>query len=103
MSLEEPIGGDDKEDEAMCLHDVLAGREEDPSMAASRRLDWGHLMAQLDSKAREVLNCLASGSYGRGFKRILWRPSILWADGIIANDTRCRLRLTAICHAHTLS
>ena len=63
MSLEEPIGGDGENEEAMCLHDVLAARQEDPSMSASRRLDWEYLIARLDTKAREVLQCLVSGSH----------------------------------------
>jgi hypothetical protein len=61
MSMEEPIAGYFEDVDTMCLHDVLATREEDPSMAASRRLDWEHLVARLDTRTREVLHCLLDG------------------------------------------
>src|SRR5512133_2411790 len=46
-------------EEPMCLHDVLAGRTEDPALAASRRLDWESVLAILDTAAHAVLVCLA--------------------------------------------
>ncbi len=61
ISLEEPLGAETEDQETLCLHDVLAAPEEDPSMAATRRLDWTGLVESLDSVAREILCCLIEG------------------------------------------
>jgi hypothetical protein len=62
VSLEEPLGGESEDQETLCLHDVLAAREEDPSMAATRRLDWTGLVESLDSATQEILGCLIEGA-----------------------------------------
>ena len=61
LSLDAPFGSEADDGELMCLHEVLACRTEDPSMAAARRVDWERLVAALDATAREVLNCLREG------------------------------------------
>jgi len=58
VSLEEPFGGEIEDQETLCLHDVLAARDEDPSMAATRRLDWAGLVGSLDPVSQAVLCCL---------------------------------------------
>jgi len=60
QSLDEPIGLGEA-DEPLTLGESLAARTEDPSVAASRRLDWEPLVAALDPTAREVLGCLMQG------------------------------------------
>ena len=62
VSLEEPLGGEIEDQETLCLHDVLATRDEDPSMAATRRLDWTALVESLDSATQEILGCLIEGA-----------------------------------------
>ena len=60
QSLDEPIGFGEA-DEPLTLGDSLAARTEDPSVAATRRLDWEPLVAAMDATAREVLGCLVEG------------------------------------------
>jgi len=48
----EPLGGEIEDQETLCLHDVLAAGDEDPSMAATRRLDWAEVVESLDPPAR---------------------------------------------------
>ncbi len=62
VSLEEPLGGEIEDQETLCLHDVLAAGDEDPSMAATRRLDWAGLIELLDPASQEVLCCLVQGA-----------------------------------------
>jgi len=47
QSLDEPIGFGEA-DEPLTLGDSLAARTEDPSVTATRRLDWEPLVASLD-------------------------------------------------------
>jgi hypothetical protein len=61
VSLEQPINSASEDDEPTCLHDMLAGKAEDPSTAACRRLDWAPLVVSLDRPVREVLRCLVEG------------------------------------------
>ena len=61
VSLEQPLNCTSEDDEPTCLHDMLAGKTEDPSTAACRRLDWAPLVASLDRPVREVLQCLVEG------------------------------------------
>ncbi len=61
VSLEQPFNGPSEDDEPTCLHDMLAGKSEDPSVAACRRLDWEPLVASLARPVREVLRCLVEG------------------------------------------
>jgi len=62
VSLEESLGGEVEDQETLCLHDVLAAPDEDPSMAATRRLDWTGLVESLDTANREILCCLIEGA-----------------------------------------
>ncbi len=62
VSLEEPLGGEIEDQETLCLHDVLAAPDEDPSMAATRRLDWTGLVESLDTANREILCRLLEGA-----------------------------------------
>jgi hypothetical protein len=59
-SLHEPVPTDTGED--LTLSDVLASRADDPSVAAGRRLDWAHLLHQLDEVTQAVLRALAEGT-----------------------------------------
>ncbi|MCX6922617.1 MAG: hypothetical protein NT154_05290 [Verrucomicrobia bacterium] len=61
VSLEQPLNGAWESEEPTCLHDMLAARTEDPSLAASRRLDWAPLVTALDGPIAEVLRCLIEG------------------------------------------
>ena len=60
-SMDAALADEGPGEEALCLHDVLAGQTEDPALAASRRLDWEGLSAFLDTTAREILVCLVEG------------------------------------------
>ena len=60
QSLDEPVGFGEA-DEPLTLGDCLAARTEDPSVTATRRLDWEPLVAALDPTARAVLGCLMEG------------------------------------------
>lgn len=56
-SLDEPVGGgEDDPDGEFSLHDVLAGRGEDPDQAAARSIDWSELEGRLDSRKRMILH-----------------------------------------------
>jgi hypothetical protein len=76
VSLEEPLGGEIEDQETLCLHDVLAARDEDPSMAATRRLDWAGLVESLDPVSQAVLCCLIEavnlGTLMPKLKRSYW-------------------------------
>ncbi len=61
LSLDAPLTSEPDGEQIMCLHDVLASPSEDPSMSASRRLDWDRLVPLLDPNTREVLVCLSKG------------------------------------------
>jgi predicted trehalose synthase len=61
VSLDAPLTSEAGGEDIMCLHEALASRSEDPSMAATRRLDWASLVDSLDGNAREVLGCLVIG------------------------------------------
>ena len=61
VSLDQPLSGDPDSDDPTCLHDMLAAQTEDPSLAASRRLDWAQLVASLEGSIRDVLQCLVEG------------------------------------------
>jgi hypothetical protein len=61
VSLEQPLNDTSGDDEPTCLHDMLAGKTEDPGTAACRRLDWAPLVASLAGPVREVLRCLVEG------------------------------------------
>jgi hypothetical protein len=46
----------------MCtLGEMLAGRVENPAIAASRRMDWEQLVAKLDRVTPAILHALADG------------------------------------------
>jgi hypothetical protein len=61
-SLDCPVkNGDHGEEEALTLHDCLAAPDEDPAIAAARRLDWEILIRSLDKTAKTILLALAQG------------------------------------------
>ncbi len=60
-SLDEAVAGDEGNDEALTLGEVLAGRADDPAVDAGRRLDWAQLIKQLDRVTRAILRALADG------------------------------------------
>ena len=59
-SLDQPIAGEADGDD-LCLHDVLAAGNADPSQEAAKRLDWKPLVDSLDATARKILHCLMAG------------------------------------------
>src|ERR1017187_3346738 len=59
-SLDQPIVGEAEGDD-LCLHDVLAAGNADPSQKAAKRLDWKPLVDSLDATARKILHCLMAG------------------------------------------
>ena len=61
-SLDQPIVGEAEGDD-LCLHDVLAAGNADPSQEAAKRLDWKPLVDSLDATARKILHCLMAGEY----------------------------------------
>jgi len=59
-SLEEPVFIDRSTDESLTLGEMLPARDDDPATQAGRRLDWDHLIQQLDAITKAILVCLAS-------------------------------------------
>src|SRR5207249_7742439 len=59
-SLEEPGFLDRATDESLTLGEMLPARDDDPATQAGRRLDWDHLIQQLDPIAKAILLCLAT-------------------------------------------
>ncbi len=59
-SLEEPVFIDRATDESLTLGDMLPARDDDPATQAGRRLDWDHLIQQLDAITKAILVCLAT-------------------------------------------
>jgi hypothetical protein len=61
-SLEEPAGfGEDGGGESFTFNDVLSADQDDPAMAAARKLDWETLRGALSETGRQVLHCLLEG------------------------------------------
>jgi hypothetical protein len=60
-SLDQPIASGEAEGDDLCLHDVLAAGNADPSQEAAKRLDWKPLVDSLDATARKILHCLMAG------------------------------------------
>jgi hypothetical protein len=59
-SFEEHVAIDRSTDEPMTLGEMLPARDDDPATQAGRRLDWDHLIQQLDAIPKAVLVCLAT-------------------------------------------
>jgi len=59
-SFEEPVFIDRSTDESLTLGEMLPARDDDPATQAGRRLDWDHLIQQLDAITKAILLCLAS-------------------------------------------
>lgn len=62
-SLDRPFAGSDQDDDgALCLHDVLAGPGEDPSMEAGRRLDWERALKVCTPRQHAIIRAIAEGT-----------------------------------------
>jgi len=61
LSLEEEVGFDEELNEPVVLADLLCCRGDDPSMAASRRIDWQEFLSRNDRRYGVIAKALASG------------------------------------------
>jgi hypothetical protein len=61
LSFEEPAGIDPESGEEIPLGEMLAGHGDDPSMSASRLLDWNQFLDAHDDRYSELVCDLASG------------------------------------------
>lgn len=61
LSLEEEVGFDEELNEPVVLADLLASRAEDPSIAASRKIDWQEFLQRNDRRYGVIAKALASG------------------------------------------
>ena len=61
LSFEEPAGIDPETGEEIPLGDMLAGNSDDPSMSASRNVDWEDFLDTHDPKYAGIVCDLASG------------------------------------------
>ena len=59
-SFDEHVAVDRSTDESLTLGEILPARDDDPATQASRRLDWDHLIQQLDAITKAILLCLAT-------------------------------------------
>ena len=85
-SLDEPAAGEEGSEEALTLGEMLAGRADDPAMAASRRLDWDSLVAKLDRVTRAILRALADGQ-----ELTLLVPALGWSRSTLQTQRLARL------------
>jgi len=61
LSFEEPAGMDPETGEEIPLGDMLAGNSDDPSMSASRNVDWEQFLATHDKRYGGLVLDLAAG------------------------------------------
>jgi hypothetical protein len=61
LSLEEPAGTDPETGEEVPLGEMLAGNSDDPSMSASRIIDWESFLAKRNPRYAGLVCDLASG------------------------------------------
>lgn len=60
-SLDDRLTAPQSSDEPLTIAEVLASKQDDPSIKAARQLDWNELVRELGDAAKEVLNAIASG------------------------------------------
>jgi len=61
LSFEEPAGMDPETGEEIPLGEMLAGNFDDPSMSASRNVDWEEFLSTHDDRYRLLVGELAAG------------------------------------------
>lgn len=61
LSIEEPAGIDSETGEEIPLGDLLSGHGDDPSMSASRTIDWESFLADRNPRYAGLVTDLASG------------------------------------------
>jgi hypothetical protein len=61
LSFEAEIGYDPETQEAICLGELLAGSQDDPSMTAGRNLDWEKFISSHDYRYGIILKDFAEG------------------------------------------
>jgi len=61
LSFEEPAGYDPETDEEIPLGDMLAGNADDPSMAASRFVDWEEFLGSHNPRYEAMVSDFAQG------------------------------------------
>jgi len=61
LSFEEPAGYDPETDEEIPLGDMLAGNADDPSMAASRFVDWEEFLGSHNPRYEAMVTDFAQG------------------------------------------
>jgi hypothetical protein len=67
LSFEEPAGTDAETGEEVPLGDMLAGHGDDPSMSATRMLDWDQFLKTHDDRYSELVCDLAVGKNAMEF------------------------------------
>jgi hypothetical protein len=60
-SLSEVVAQSECGDEIFELHDVISNDHEDPSVQATRKMDWDTFMAGLSNMEKLVVDCLCNG------------------------------------------
>ncbi len=63
LSFEEPAGYDPETDEEIPLGDMLAGNADDPSMAASRFVDWEEFLDSHNPRYKVLVSDIAEGRH----------------------------------------
>jgi DNA-binding NarL/FixJ family response regulator len=61
-SLSEVVSQSECGDEIFELHDVISNDHEDPSVQATRKMDWDTFMAGLSTMEKLVVECLCNGT-----------------------------------------
>ena len=61
-SLSEVVSQSECGDEIFELHDVISNDREDPSVQATRKMDWDTFMAGLSTMEKLVVECLCNGT-----------------------------------------
>jgi len=69
LSFEEPAGIDPETGEEIPLGEMLAGNADDPSMSASRNVDWELFLDSHDNRYSTLVCDLASGKNAMGVAR----------------------------------
>ena len=61
LSLKEEVGFDEELNEPVVLGDLLCSRSEDPSVAASRKINWQEFLTKNDRRYSVIAKAMASG------------------------------------------
>jgi hypothetical protein len=98
LSFEDPAGYDPETDEEIPLGDMLAGSEDDPSIAASRFVDWEEFLGTHNPRYEAFVCDLAQGKHAKD-TAARFGFSSSWAHdlkGKLAEDLRAHFGEDAI-------